>query len=71
MSGVKVKVVGAGGYGGVGIVELLLQHPEAEIACLVAKDNAGTRMSELYPHLRGQKKSDATMRRGHRAARDG
>ena len=29
---VKVKIVGALGYGGVGIVELLLQHPEAKIA---------------------------------------
>ena len=49
----RIKVIGAGGYGGVGIVELLLQHPEVEIACLVAKDNAGAKMSDLYPHLRG------------------
>ncbi|MBC8206937.1 MAG: N-acetyl-gamma-glutamyl-phosphate reductase [Kiritimatiellaeota bacterium] len=49
----KVKVIGAGGYGGVGIVELLLNHPEFEIECLVAKTETGMKMSELYPHLTG------------------
>ena len=27
-------LVDAGGYGGVGITELLLKHPEAEVSCL-------------------------------------
>lgn len=49
----SVKVIGAGGYGGVGIIELLLNHPEFEIKCLVAKTETGMRMSELYPHLNG------------------
>jgi N-acetyl-gamma-glutamyl-phosphate reductase len=49
----KVKVIGAGGYGGVGIVELLLNHPEFEINCLVAKTETGMSISELYPHLKG------------------
>jgi len=50
---IKVKVVGAGGYGGVGIVELLLQHPETEIVCLAAAADTGRPMSDLYPHLAG------------------
>ncbi len=50
---IKAKVIGAGGYGGVGIAELLLKHPEAGIACLVDKADVGTRMSDLYPHLEG------------------
>ncbi|MBP7275825.1 MAG: N-acetyl-gamma-glutamyl-phosphate reductase [Kiritimatiellae bacterium] len=50
---IRVKVVGAGGYGGVGIVELLLQHPEAEITTLAASADVGIAMSDLWPHLKG------------------
>ena len=49
----KAKIVGAGGYGGVGITELLLSHPEVEIVALVAATETGMKMSELYPHLAG------------------
>jgi len=47
------KVIGATGYGGVGITELLLRHPEVELACLVAKADVGKRMDDVYPHLAG------------------
>jgi N-acetyl-gamma-glutamyl-phosphate reductase len=50
---IRVKVVGAGGYGGVGITELLLGHPEAKIVCLAAAAEVGKKMSEIYPHLAG------------------
>lgn len=50
---IKAKVVGAGGYGGVGITELLLKHPEAEIGCLVSLSDVGRKMSDVFPHLRG------------------
>lgn len=50
---IKAKIVGAGGYGGVGIVELLLAHPEAKISILVDANDVGTPMSKLYPHLTG------------------
>jgi N-acetyl-gamma-glutamyl-phosphate reductase len=50
---IKAKVVGAGGYGGVGITELLLRHPDAKIACLVDVTDVGSPMSALYPHLAG------------------
>jgi N-acetyl-gamma-glutamyl-phosphate reductase len=50
---IKAKVVGAGGYGGVGITELLLRHPEVEIGCLVSPSDAGRKMSDVFPHLRG------------------
>ncbi len=50
---VKVKVVGAGGFGGVGAVEILLRHPQAKIAALVDVTDVGTPISELYPHLAG------------------
>jgi N-acetyl-gamma-glutamyl-phosphate reductase len=49
----KVKIVGAGGYGGVGIAELLVSHPEAKVQTLVAATETGMAMSDLYPHLKG------------------
>ncbi|MCK5849400.1 MAG: N-acetyl-gamma-glutamyl-phosphate reductase [Kiritimatiellae bacterium] len=50
---IKAKIIGAGGYGGVGISELLISHPEVEIGALVDIDNTGTPISDLYPHLKG------------------
>lgn len=50
---IKAKIVGAGGYGGVGISELLLEHPDAEIAALVDVEGVGTPISDIYPHLAG------------------
>ncbi len=50
---IRAKIVGAGGYGGVGMTELLLRHPEAKIGCLVDVTDVGTPMSAMYPHLTG------------------
>ena len=50
---IRAKIVGAGGYGGVGIAELLHGHPEATITALVDVESVGTPISELYPHLKG------------------
>lgn len=50
---VTVKVIGATGYGGIGIIELLLQHPEARIITLVAREEIGKPLSAVYPHLTG------------------
>jgi N-acetyl-gamma-glutamyl-phosphate reductase len=50
---IKAKVIGAGGYGGVGITELLLSHPEAKLTALVDMENVGQPMSAIYPHLAG------------------
>ncbi len=50
---IQVKIIGATGYGGIGLVELLLRHPEAKISALVAREDVGKKMSEIYPHLAG------------------
>lgn len=50
---IKVKVIGAGGYGGVGITELLLGHPRASLSCLVDVADIDVPISKLYPHLKG------------------
>lgn len=53
MHKIKVGIIGAGGYGGCGAVELLQGHPFAEIMALIDKQGVGESISELYPHLRG------------------
>jgi N-acetyl-gamma-glutamyl-phosphate reductase len=50
---IRAKIVGACGYGGVGILELLLRHPEADVAALVDVEHVGRPIAELYPHLDG------------------
>ena len=50
---IKAKVIGATGYGGVGIMELLLAHPEAEVIAAAAVADVGKTVSEVYPHLTG------------------
>jgi len=50
---IKAKIVGAGGYGGVGIIELLLGHKRARISALVDVNDVGAPISKLYPHLAG------------------
>ncbi|MFO7870097.1 MAG: N-acetyl-gamma-glutamyl-phosphate reductase [Kiritimatiellia bacterium] len=49
---IKAKIIGAGGYGGMGLVELLSSHPEAEISALVDVENIGADINDLYPHLK-------------------
>ncbi len=50
----RAQIVGATGYGGLGILELLLGHPQFEVASIVARDDAGRRIDEVYPHLTGR-----------------
>jgi N-acetyl-gamma-glutamyl-phosphate reductase len=53
MEKIRVGIIGAGGYGGCGTVELLVRHPYAEIAALIDKQDVGKPYSEIYPHLTG------------------
>ena len=50
----RVQIVGGTGYGGLGMLELLLGHPQFEVASIVARDDAGRRIDEVYPHLSGR-----------------
>lgn len=54
MAPIRAQLIGATGYGGLGILELLLQHPDFEVAQLVARDDAGKRIADVYPHLQGR-----------------
>ena len=53
MEKIKVGIIGAGGYGGCGAIEILLGHPKAEIKALIDNQDVGKAISDLYPHLKG------------------
>lgn len=50
---IRVKLIGAGGYGGIGLIELLCRHPEAQLAALVDIQGSGEPLSAMWPYLRG------------------
>lgn len=53
MSCVRVCVVGATGYAGVEVVRLVLGHPNMELVMVTDRKQAGTKLCDIYPSLRG------------------
>lgn len=49
----KIGVVGGTGYTGVELLRLLALHPRVEPVVITSRSEAGTRVSELFPNLRG------------------
>jgi N-acetyl-gamma-glutamyl-phosphate reductase len=49
----KVGIIGANGYGGVELIRILQNHPEAEISYLASYSSSGKLITEQYPHLQG------------------
>ncbi|MCD6459321.1 N-acetyl-gamma-glutamyl-phosphate reductase [bacterium] len=47
----RVKVVGAGGYGGNGLLELLIRHPEARVTGVIDIQDVGKPIGMVLPHL--------------------
>ena len=50
---IKVGVVGGTGYTGVELLRLLVKHPEVELTAITSRAEAGRRVDDLYPNLRG------------------
>ena len=50
---IRVGIVGGTGYTGVELLRLLAQHPEVELACITSRAEAGTRVDQVFPSLRG------------------
>ena len=50
---IRARVVGAGGFGGANIIELLTGHPQAQIVSLVDVDGVGAPISAKHRHLKG------------------
>ena len=52
---IKTGIIGAGGYAGITLVQILLEHPETEILWVMSEEaHKGKKIKELYPHLLGE-----------------
>jgi len=51
---INVGIVGGTGYTGVELLRLLLGHPEVRITVVTSRSDAGQRIEEVYPNLRGR-----------------
>lgn len=50
---IKAGIVGGTGYTGVELMRLLALHPGVEISVITSRAEAGKRVDEVYPNLRG------------------
>ena len=50
---IKVGIVGGTGYTGVELLRLLAQHPQVEVAVITSRSEAGVKVADMYPNLRG------------------
>lgn len=50
---IRVGIVGGTGYTGVELLRLLAQHPEVELAVITSRSEAGLRVADMFPNLRG------------------
>jgi N-acetyl-gamma-glutamyl-phosphate reductase len=51
---IKVGVVGGTGYTGVELLRLLAGHPQVEVAAITSRAEAGVKVTEHFPSLRGR-----------------
>ncbi|WP_447956796.1 N-acetyl-gamma-glutamyl-phosphate reductase [Vreelandella sp. EE7] len=50
---IKVGIVGGTGYTGVELLRLLAGHPEVSVEAITSRSEAGVKVSDMYPNLRG------------------
>lgn len=51
---IKAGIVGGTGYTGVELLRLLAQHPEVEVTAITSRKEAGMKVAEMFPSLRGR-----------------
>ncbi len=51
---IKIAIVGGTGYTGVELLRLLAQHPNAELRAITSRKEAGTKVADMFPSLRGR-----------------
>jgi len=51
---IKAGIVGGTGYTGVELLRLLAQHPEVQIVAITSRKEAGMKVAEMFPSLRGR-----------------
>jgi N-acetyl-gamma-glutamyl-phosphate reductase len=59
MKSKKVAIVGASGYSGEVLVQLLLNHPHAELVAVTSRQNAGQTLAQVFPKFASHPKSKA------------
>ena len=57
MKSKKVAVIGASGYSGEVLVQLLLNHPHAELVAVTSRQNAGQTLAQIFPKFASHPKS--------------
>jgi N-acetyl-gamma-glutamyl-phosphate reductase len=57
MKSKKVAVIGASGYSGEVLVQLLLNHPHAELVAVTSRQNAGQTLAQVFPKFASHPKS--------------
>jgi N-acetyl-gamma-glutamyl-phosphate reductase len=50
---IKVGIVGGTGYTGVELLRLLVNHPHVEVSVITSRAEAGVKVADMYPSLRG------------------
>jgi N-acetyl-gamma-glutamyl-phosphate reductase len=50
---IAIGIVGGTGYTGVELLRLLAQHPQAQVNAITSRKDAGTRVVDMFPSLRG------------------
>src|ERR1700693_5714627 len=51
---IKVGVVGGTGYTGVELLRLLAAHPQVEVVAITSRGEAGVKVADYFPSLRGR-----------------
>jgi N-acetyl-gamma-glutamyl-phosphate reductase len=57
MKSKKVAIIGASGYSGEVLVQLLLSHPHAELVAVTSRQNAGQTVAQVFPKFASHPKS--------------
>ena len=50
---IRAGIVGGTGYTGVELLRILALHPQVEVSVVTSRTDAGLRVDQLYPSLRG------------------
>jgi N-acetyl-gamma-glutamyl-phosphate reductase len=51
---IKVGIMGGSGYTGIELLRLLIPHTGADVKCITSRKEAGVRLDDVYPNLRGK-----------------
>jgi N-acetyl-gamma-glutamyl-phosphate reductase len=55
----KIAIVGASGYSGEVLVQLLLNHPQVELTAVTSRQNTGQTLAQVFPRFAGHPVSQA------------